>query len=337
MDDVDDRLDRPGDGRHRRGTAADRAVRERIARRAGRPVRLKWVAVRDPAKPRRIGLDGVRLTDQAERLIDGPRGQRHHRDDGRDRSGVASTCWRHWPRARTWSRPTRRCWPSTAPASSPRRERRVGPWRSRGASAAGSRSSRPSASALAANQVQSLAAIVNGTCNFILTRMTSEGLPYDEALRQAQQLGYAEADPTLDVDGTDTAHKLAILAQLAFEANVRLDEIPRQGIDRFQPADLKYAGELGIRDQAPGAGQALARPASSCAWRPTLVRHGTPAGRGPRPLQRDPRRGRRRRRYPVLRPGGRRDAHGLGRRRRPHRRRDRPRRPPLAAEQPLVG
>mgnify|MGYP001033330200 CR=1 FL=1 len=56
---------------------------------------------------------------------------------------------------------------------------------------------------------------MNGTCNFILTQMTSEGLRYDDALRQAQQLGYAEADPTLDVDGTDTAHKLAILAQLA--------------------------------------------------------------------------------------------------------------------------
>ena len=99
--------------------------------------------------------------------------------------------------------------------------------------------------ALAANQVQSLAAIVNGTCNFILTRMTSEGLSYEEALRQAQQLGYAEADPTLDVDGTDTAHKLAILAQLAFETEVRPDAIPRQGIDSLHLADLKYAGELG--------------------------------------------------------------------------------------------
>ena len=58
-----------------------------------------------------------------------------------------------------------------------------------------------------------------------------EGLSYEEALRQAQQLGYAEADPTLDVDGTDTAHKLAILAQLAFEIEVRPDSIPRQGID----------------------------------------------------------------------------------------------------------
>src|SRR5262249_15680820 len=92
--------------------------------------------------------------------------------------------------------------------------------------------------ALAANQVPSPAAILNGTCKYILRRMTSEGVSYQDALRQAQDLGYAEADPTLDVDGTDTAHKLAILAQLAFEANVRLDVIPRQGIDRLQGADL---------------------------------------------------------------------------------------------------
>jgi len=95
--------------------------------------------------------------------------------------------------------------------------------------------------ALAANQVQNLAAILNGTCNYILTKMTHEGLAYADALAQAQQLGYAEADPTLDVDGTDTAHKLAILAQLAFQATVRTGDIPRQGIDRLQLADLKYA------------------------------------------------------------------------------------------------
>ena len=165
--------------------------------------------------------------------------------------------------------------------------------------------------------------------------MTSEGLPYEEALRQAQQLGYAEADPTLDVDGTDTAHKLAILAQLAFEANVRLDAIPRQGIDRLQPADLKYAGELGYRDQAPGPGEALGgRPGAPRGADPGPARD--PAGRGQRPLQRHPRRRRRRGRYAVLRPRRRRDADRLRRRRRPDRRRDRPGRPPLASAQPLV-
>ena len=136
--------------------------------------------------------------------------------------------------------------------------------------------------ALAANQIQSLAAIVNGTCNFILTRMTSEGLPYEEALRQAQQLGYAEADPTLDVDGTDTAHKLAILAQLAFEANVRLDEIPRQGIDRLQTADLKYADELGYAIKLLALAK-LTPAGLELRVAPTLVRHGRPLAevRGP--------------------------------------------------------
>ena len=129
--------------------------------------------------------------------------------------------------------------------------------------------------ALAANQVQSLAAIVNGTCNFILTRMTSEGLSYEEALRQAQQLGYAEADPTLDVDGTDTAHKLAILAQLAFEIEVRPDSIPRQGIDSLHLADLKYAAELGYVIKLLALAK-LSTPGLELRVAPTLVKRGRP-------------------------------------------------------------
>ena len=128
---------------------------------------------------------------------------------------------------------------------------------------------------LAANQVQGLAAILNGTCNFILTRMTLDGLPYTTALRQAQELGYAESDPTLDVDGTDTAHKLAILAQVAFGASVTTASIPRQGIDRLQLADIRYAGELGYAVKL----LALARLSDAgLALRvaPTLVKRGRP-------------------------------------------------------------
>lgn len=129
---------------------------------------------------------------------------------------------------------------------------------------------------LAANRFSSLAAILNGTCNFILSSMARSGLSYAEALRQAQQLGYAEADPTLDVDGTDTSHKLAILAQLAFGASVTTAMIPRQGIDTLQSADIQYAAELGYtvkllavaRDHGP-AGLEL-RVA------PRLVRRGSP-------------------------------------------------------------
>ena len=112
--------------------------------------------------------------------------------------------------------------------------------------------------------------------------MTHEGLPYDEALRQAQALGYAEADPTLDVDGTDTAHKLAILAQLAFETSIRLDDIHRQGIDRLHLADLKYAGELGYAIKLLALAK-LSKDGLELRVAPTLVKHGTPLAevRGP--------------------------------------------------------
>jgi homoserine dehydrogenase len=112
--------------------------------------------------------------------------------------------------------------------------------------------------------------------------MTQRGLPYATALQQAQSLGFAEADPTLDVDGTDTAHKLAVLAQLAFGATVTTGQIPREGIDRLQPADIGYAGELGYVVKL----LALAKQAAEgleLRVAPTLVKRGTPLAevRGP--------------------------------------------------------
>jgi homoserine dehydrogenase len=98
---------------------------------------------------------------------------------------------------------------------------------------------------LAANQILSLQGILNGTSNFILTGMTEQGLTYTEALAEAQRLGYAEADPTLDVDGTDAAHKLAILAQIAFGMAAPLSAIERRGITGVEPIDIRFAGELG--------------------------------------------------------------------------------------------
>jgi homoserine dehydrogenase len=98
---------------------------------------------------------------------------------------------------------------------------------------------------LAGNQVVSLLGILNGTCNFILSGMTTRGLAYEDALTEAQNLGYAEADPTMDVDGTDTAHKLAILAQIAFGAIVPLEQIERRGIEHVLALDVHFAGELG--------------------------------------------------------------------------------------------
>ena len=98
---------------------------------------------------------------------------------------------------------------------------------------------------LAANQIVSLQGILNGTCNFILTCMTDQGQGYTEALAEAQHRGYAEVDPTLDVDGTDSVHKLAILAQIAFGVAVPPATLERRGITEIQEIDLRYARELG--------------------------------------------------------------------------------------------
>lgn len=98
---------------------------------------------------------------------------------------------------------------------------------------------------LVANRVDALVGIVNGTCNVILTRMTKNGWSYAEALKEAQTLGFAEADPTLDVSGRDAGQKLALLASLAFNARVREMDIHIEGIDTLQTADITMAGELG--------------------------------------------------------------------------------------------
>lgn len=100
---------------------------------------------------------------------------------------------------------------------------------------------------LSGNQVQSLHAILNGTCNFILSKMDMDGADYSEALADAQAAGFAEADPTMDVDGTDTVQKLAILAHLGFGARVHWADIPCRGIDSIAKCDMDFAKQLGYR------------------------------------------------------------------------------------------
>lgn len=98
---------------------------------------------------------------------------------------------------------------------------------------------------LLANQIAAIRAIINGTTNYILTRMAQEGAPYAEALAEAQRLGYAESDPTNDVAGIDAAYKLAIMASLAFRTRVRPTDVHTEGIASLHPRDFLYASELG--------------------------------------------------------------------------------------------
>jgi homoserine dehydrogenase len=110
--------------------------------------------------------------------------------------------------------------------------------------------------ALAGNSVGRIFGILNGTCNYILTRMEAEGISFDECLKDAQRLGYAEADPTFDIEGHDTAHKLAILTSLAFGCRISAGDIYMEGISNITQADIQAAGELGYRIKLLGVAQA---------------------------------------------------------------------------------
>lgn len=104
---------------------------------------------------------------------------------------------------------------------------------------------RPLKQCLAANHIDEIMGIVNGTTNFILTKMSQEGMDYAEALALATELGYAEADPTSDVEGLDAARKVAIMASIAFNSTVRFDDVSKEGITKITAKDIKYADEMG--------------------------------------------------------------------------------------------
>ena len=100
---------------------------------------------------------------------------------------------------------------------------------------------------MAANHFGTVLGILNGTCNYILTKMTQEGADFSDVLKKAQELGYAEADPTFDIEGVDTAHKLAILVTLCFGTRVQFDDIYTEGISAISAIDINYAKEFGFK------------------------------------------------------------------------------------------
>ena len=170
---------------------------------------------------------------------------------------------------------------------------------------------------LAATEITKVFGIVNGTTNFILTEMASTGADYSATLARAQELGYAEADPTEDVNGADAAAKMAILARLAFHSPVSLDDVTFEGIEEIQPDDIAYAKELGLSLKLLGVAErvdgGISRPRL-----PVLPLPRPPAGAGRGPVQRGHGRGADDHRDHDVRPRGRRhgDRDGGARRRR---------------------
>lgn len=123
---------------------------------------------------------------------------------------------------------------------------------------------------LAGNVINRVYGILNGTCNYILTRMGEEGISFADCLKDAQKLGYAEADPAFDIEGNDTAHKLAILTSLAFGTTISLDDIYMEGISNISQADIRAAGELGYRIKLLGVAVRTDTGIEQCVH-PTMV------------------------------------------------------------------
>ncbi len=247
---------------------------ERLAARAGRPLALRRVVVRDPAKPRPIELPAELVTTDLQQVL-------------RDPSihvGVELVGGVDWAKQAVLSLlesgkdvvTANKALLAQHGAEVFDAARKHGRAIAFEASVAGGVPIIAAlAECLAANQIQSLQGILNGTCNFILTSMTENGQSYADALAEAQRRGYAEADPTLDVNGTDAAHKLAILVQIAFGVAVPVSAIERRGIADIDALDIRFARELGYTVKLLAetwlSGEQLALHVS-----PVLLRHLAP-------------------------------------------------------------
>ncbi len=132
---------------------------------------------------------------------------------------------------------------------------------------------------LAANNITAMYGIVNGTCNYILSNMTSQNEGFSEALAQAQEKGYAEADPTLDISGGDSAHKLAILSSIAFGYEITLDDIFVEGIEAVSKDDIRYGSEMGYRLKLLAIGQKDKENRISLRVHPSFIAEDNPLAR----------------------------------------------------------
>ncbi|PZQ99141.1 MAG: homoserine dehydrogenase [Cereibacter sphaeroides] len=133
---------------------------------------------------------------------------------------------------------------------------------------------------LAANRMKRVMGVMNGTCNYILTRMESAGLPYETVFEEARQLGYLEADPSLDVDGIDAGHKLSLLAAIAFGTKVSFDKVELEGIGKISISDIRHAADLGFRIKLLGVAQMTGRGLEQ-RMTPCLVPADSPLGQLP--------------------------------------------------------
>ncbi len=232
------------------GAETVRVLRENadlVASRAGRPVRVVAVSARDRAKDRGLDLSGIDWHDDAATLA------------GRDDVDVvAELIGGSEGTAKTLVETALGAGKSVVTANKALvahhgaalgalAEAKGGTLAFESAVAGGIPIIKTMREGLSANRIERVYGILNGTCNYILTVMRETGRPFADVLADAQELGYAEADPAFDIDGVDAAHKLAILASIAFGTRIDFDSIYIEGIRHVSPVDLEYAQELGYR------------------------------------------------------------------------------------------
>jgi len=217
-----------------------------LAERCGLDIRIDRIVTRDPSRARRQSADGAQVSDDIASIVDDPGIEAVlHLVGGVDAAkDLALACLRAGKHVITankallaehWDELVRE---ASAHQASIAFEAAV---------AGGIPVIAALRDGLVGNRIQSIHAILNGTCNYILTRMEEDGLPYEDALALAKELGYAESDPAFDVSGIDSAHKLAILARIAFNAPISFDSVSIEGIEAIPATDIASAGQMNCR------------------------------------------------------------------------------------------
>ena len=231
------------------------ANRELIARRAGRPIEIVAVSARDRHKDRGIDLSAYRWEDDMDALVAaGDVDVVVEMIGGAD--GSALTLARHALGAgKALVTANKAMIAHHGLGLAQLVEAKDTPLKYEAAVAGGIPVIKALREGLAGNRIARIAGILNGTCNYILTQMRERGREFAEVLADAQKLGYAEADPSFDIDGVDAAHKLAILAALAFGRPVAFDAVHVEGIRRISALDIAFATELGYRIKLLGLAQ----------------------------------------------------------------------------------
>ena len=220
--------------------------RSLLAARCGRPLDVVAVSARDRGKDRGVALDGVTWVDDAAALAESDIDVAVELIGGAGGTAL-DLVWRALGRGVDVVTANKALIAHRGAALAERAEANGADLRFEAAVAGGVPIVKALREGLAANRLSRVYGILNGTCNYMLTDMRETGRPFDDVLAEAQALGYAEADPSFDIDGIDTAHKLAIVASLAFGTKIDLGSMFVEGIRHIDPVDIAYAEELGYR------------------------------------------------------------------------------------------